>query len=141
MSRLLRLWLPIFSVCLLAGCGLSVRPPPPADAVELSVYMRDTSRLPHYFLILGEQQPDPEGPVHQRPATIGCSKVGRDWALIVSQTDTRPDPASDMELRVSGADFGDPHELSLWLSVEPDGTVETGEGVPEWWGEDIQGCP
>jgi hypothetical protein len=141
MSRLLRLWLPIVSVCLLAGCGISVGQPAPADAVELSVYMRDTSRLPHYFIILGEQQPDPEGPVNQRPATMGCSKVGRDWELIVSQTDARPDPASDMELRVSGDDFGDPDELSLWLSVEPDGTVMTGEGVPEWWGEDIQRCP
>jgi hypothetical protein len=143
-SRAVRFHLPVI-LFLVAGCAISLdggaRPPPaPADSVELSVYMRDLSRLPHYFLILGEQRPDPEGPVSTRPATIGCSEVGRDWELMVSQSDGRPDPASDMDLRVSGQAFGNPDSLSLWLSVEADGTVVTGVGVPEWWGEERQRC-
>ena len=145
MSRALRYPLAILSVSLLAGCGVALdaeagRQPAPADAVELSVYMRDLSPLPHYFVILGEHQPDPEGPVNQRPATIGCSQVGRDWELVVDQTDTRIDPAADFELSVSGDSFGDLDVLSLWLSVEADGSVLTGEGVPEWWQADIQRC-
>ena len=145
MTRALRYQLPILSLFLLAGCGIALdagagRQPPPADAVELSVYMRDLSPLPHYFVILGEHQPDPEGPVNQRPTTIGCSKVGRDWELIVDQTDARINPAAEFEHRVSGDAFGDVDVLSLWLSVEADGTVITGEGVPEWWQADIQRC-
>lgn len=123
LNRALRHQLPIVSLFLLAACGVSLdagagRQPAPADAVELSVYIRDLSPLPHYFVILGEHQPDPEGPVNQRPATIGCSRVGRDWELIVDQTDTRIDPAADFEHQVSGDAFGDPDVLALWLSVE-----------------------
>jgi len=128
----------------LAGCGISVdgagRLPAPPDAVELSFYMRDLSPLPHHYVIVGEHEPDPEGPVSQRPMTSGCSRVGRDWELIVDQTETRIDPAADFEHRVSGDAFGDPDVLSLWMSVEADGTVVTGEGVPDWWQADIQRC-
>ena len=144
-SRALRHQLAILTLFVLGGCGIGLdagagRQPPPADAVELSVYMRDLSPLPHYFVILGEHQPDPEGPVSQRPTSIGCGRVGRDWELIVDQTDSRIDPAADFEHRVSGESFGDLDVLSVWLSVEADGTVVTGEGVPEWWQADIQRC-
>lgn len=55
----------------------------------------------------------------------------------VSRTNLTP----AFEHRVSGEAFGDADVLSLWLSVEVDGTVVTGEGVPEWWQADIQHRP
>jgi len=60
-GKCVRRVLSFFSLILLAGCGLAPDggpQPAPPDAVELSVYMRDLSRLPHYFLILGAQLPD-----------------------------------------------------------------------------------
>lgn len=50
------------------------------------------------------------------------------------------DPASDIAHRVSGQPLGDPGVLSLWVSVAADGSVTSGEGVPEWWAADIQHC-
>lgn len=114
----------------------------PADAVELSFYMRNSSRLPYYYILRGEHQPQMEGPVQERPASAGCGLVGRDWELLVWQAPSRPDPAAEEAHRTSGEAFRDPDELSLWLSVAPDGSVTSGEGVPEWWGDrDVQRCP
>lgn len=103
--------------------------------------MRDLSGLSHYYAIRGEHHPDTEGTVTDRPATIGCGPVGRDWELIVVQSVARPDPADDIVLSLTGEAFGNPDALTLWLSIEADGTAVTGEGVPEWWGDrDLQGC-
>ena len=67
--------------------------------------------------------------------------MGRDWDLVVSQSLGPPDPADEVVLRITGEAFGNPDVLTLWLSVERDGTAATGEGVPEWWGDrDLQGC-
>jgi len=132
--------LPI-ALMLVAGCGISLAPPPPrhmpADPIDLSFYMRNTTDDPHYFIVLSENQPLIEGPVQRRPASTGCGAVGRDWELTVSQTPSRPDPGGEMAHRVTGEAFGDPDVLALWLSVEPDGTVVTGDGVPEWWVDDL----
>ena len=137
---------PILALWLLAGCGISLDPgagpqPPPPNAVDLTFYMRDLSGLPHHYIFRGEHHPDTEGMVTDRPATIGCGPVGRDWDLVVSQSLGPPDPADEVVLRITGEAFGNPDVLTLWLSVERDGTAATGEGVPEWWGDrDLQGC-
>lgn len=145
-SRLVSFRLPILALVLLAGCGISLDSgagpqPPPPNAVDLTFYMRDLSGLPHHYIFRGEHHPDTEGMVTDRAATIGCGPVGRDWELVVSQGLPPPDPADEVVLRITGEPFGDPDVLTLWLSVELDGTAVTGEGVPEWWGDrDLQGC-
>lgn len=129
-----------------AGCtsldpGAGVQPPPP-DAVMLSFYMRNSSALPYYWVIHGEHDPRWEGAVEQRPATVGCGAVGADWQLLVWQSPSRPAPDVEVVHHTEGEAFGNPDEFALWLSVSPDGTVATGEGVPEWWGDrDVQRCP
>jgi hypothetical protein len=108
----------------------------------LSFYMRNSSGLPYYYVIQGEHDPRWEGPVEQRPASAGCGAVGRDWELLVWPSPSRPDPDVEVVYHTEGEEFGDPDALALWLSVAPDGTVTSGEGVPEWWGDrDVQRCP
>ncbi len=130
---------------LLAGCltldaGAGPQRPPP-NAAMLSFYMRNMSRLPYYYTIVGQHDPDPEGAVEQMPATIGCGAVGRDWELIVWQSTGRPDPGAQAVHNTSGEAFGDRDERALWLDIAPDGRVTTGEGVPDWWGDrDVQRC-
>jgi hypothetical protein len=143
----------ILVLVLVAGCDLAVLrdleislesgagpQPPPPNAVDLTFYMRDLSGLPHYYAIRGEHDPDIDGTVTAEPATIGCGPVGRDWELIVVQTGGRPAPGDDPVLSITSEAFGDPDALTLWLSIGADGAAVTGEGVPEWWREDLQRC-
>lgn len=108
----------------------------------LSFYMRNASGLPYYYVVQGEHRPRWEGNVEEGPVTVGCGAAGRDWELVVWQSPSRPDPEVEVAHHTSGEAFGDPDVLALWLTVAPDGTVASGEGVPEWWGDrDVQRCP
>lgn len=128
----------IVAVAALAGCG----PARPADAVELSIYARNRSAVPHSFIVHGSHDPPWAGEAGtEEPRSYGCGFVGRDWELIVTAGPERPDPADDFVATASGDAFGAPAELSLWIDVDLAGTVSVGQGVPEWWQHEVQRCP
>ena len=66
--------------------------------------------------------------------------MGRDWQLIVTEGAVRPQPADDFVATASGADYGDPDGLALWIEVRPNGEVTIGEGMPQWWEHEEQRC-
>ena len=128
---------------LLVMCALppGCADPRPPDAVALAIYVRNLGPVPHSFIVIGSHDPPVSGEAAGEPSSYGCGWVGRDWELIVTEGTDRPDPADEFAAHASGADFGNPDELALWIDVSRHGQVTIGEGVPGWWGQDIQRCP
>lgn len=126
------------AVVSLAGCAS--RPP---DSVALAFYYRDLSGDAHVARIDDGRE---ERPIlvdtAADPRSTGCGFMAPAWTLVVQRggLDIEPDEAPVI-VRASGAMFGHPDEIALWLDIDEAGVPTVGDGVPPWWEFEEQRCP
>jgi hypothetical protein len=73
----------------------------------------------------------------QMTVAAGCARVPAGWQLVRVEPE-RP-PADPHILGLVAHDAAGDAPQTVWISVT-DGAVTQGEGVPDWWTEDVQVC-
>ena len=137
-ARVRRVVVTALAIAALAGCA-----PRPADSVALAFYYRDQSGEAHLARIDDGRAERPiQVETGADPRSIGCGFMAPAWTLVVQPggLGVEPDEAPIL-VRASGAMFGHPDELALWLDIDEAGVPTVGDGVPPWWDSDEQRCP
>ena len=114
--------------------GLS--PARPADPVAIRVYTRGAEAQAFSYVVISQHGEDVFGEVTSDPRAT-CLYAGGAWDLEVHAAPV-PKAAEEPVLSTSGDATDMP--VDVWISGKPDGALELGRGVPEWWVGDRQEC-
>ena len=120
----------------LAGCG-----PDRSRQQAVALYFwNQTDEAMGYFV---DPQTDPPslGSIQTGVTSAGCGWLPNPWTISITQEPAHPDRRENLVRDRVVIHDRQARSASVWIRIAPNGTIETGAGVPEWWETDVQVCP
>jgi hypothetical protein len=78
--------------------------------------------------------------IHPGITSNGCGWLPSPWRLTITDAPGKPGPGNPIRAAFAAPDQT-ARQVSIWITVDADGAVQTGVGIPDWWTGDVQACP